>query len=410
MRFLHTSDLHLGRALYGVSRDETYEKLLSWLIDTIRSESVDCLILSGDVFDNATPSHRMQRAYYRFLASVATATACRHVVVTGGNHDSPTLLNAPDTLLEALNITVVGEATTDPADEAVLLKNPEGKLLAVVAAVPYLRERDLRNSVENESQQDKEEKIRSATAEHYRRAVLAAETLRGQADIPLIAMGHLFAADCDPSTEEQNLYIGSLGLIPASAFPAAIDYLALGHLHKAQRLAGNDTRRYSGSPLALDFSERNGKKSVCIVESRGRSCTVRTLDVPTFDTLVQITGNKEAINRSLTKLIAAGTPVLCEILHTEGTFAPDLAAACRDQTQGTCVTLVRVVSQTIALAQLSLEDVVSEVDAITPEKMFELCLQKQESAGTVYDSDLKKQLTDAYGEILEIVRANGGEK
>ena len=223
-------------------------------------------------------------------------------------------------------------------------------------------------------------------------------------------MGHLFAADCDPSTEERNLYIGSLGLIPASAFPAAIDYLALGHLHKAQRLAGNDTRRYSGSPLALDFSERNGKKSVCIVESRGRSCTVRTLEVPTFDTLVQITGNKEAINRSLAELIAAGTPVLCEILHTEGTFAPDLAAACRDLTQGTCVTLVRVVSQTLARSQLSLDDIVSEVDAVTPEKMFELCLQKQESAGTVYDSDLKKQLTDAYGEILEIVRANGGEK
>ena len=72
--------------------------------------------------------------------------------------------------------------------------------------------------------------------------------------------------------------------------------------------------------------------------------------------------------------------------------------------------MVRVVSQTIALAQLSLEDVVSEVDAITPEKMFDICLQKQEAAGTVYDSNLKKQLTDAYGEILEIVRANGGEK
>ena len=111
----------------------------------------------------------MQRAYYRFLASVATSTDCRHVIVTGGNHDSPSLLNAPDTLLEALNITVIGQATADPADEVVLLRDAAGTPLAVVAAVPYLRERDLRTSTENETQQDKEEKIRSATAEHYRR-------------------------------------------------------------------------------------------------------------------------------------------------------------------------------------------------------------------------------------------------
>ena len=116
MRFLHTSDLHLGRSLYGVNRDETFEKFLTWLTETIRTEAIDCLIIAGDVFDNATPSHRMQRAYYRFLASVATSTDCRHVIVTGGNHDSPSLLNAPDTLLEALNITVIGQATADPAD------------------------------------------------------------------------------------------------------------------------------------------------------------------------------------------------------------------------------------------------------------------------------------------------------
>lgn len=191
MRFLHTSDLHLGRSLYGVNRDETFEKFLTWLTETIRTEAIDCLIIAGDVFDNATPSHRMQRAYYRFLASVATSTDCRHVIVTGGNHDSPSLLNAPDTLLEALNIIVVGQATADPADEVVLLRDATGTPLAVVAAVPYLRERDLRTSTENETQQDKEEKIRSATAEHYRHVTQTALELRGENDIPYIATGHL---------------------------------------------------------------------------------------------------------------------------------------------------------------------------------------------------------------------------
>ena len=407
MRFLHTSDLHLGRSLYGVNRDETFEKFLVWLTETIRTEAIDCLIIAGDVFDNATPSHRMQRAYYRFLASVATSTDCCHVIITGGNHDSPSLLNAPDTLLEALNITVVGQATADPADEVVLLRDEDGKPIAVVAAVPYLRERDLRTSTENETQQDKEEKIRSATAEHYRRVTQTALGLRGESDIPYIATGHLFAADGDPSDEERNLYIGSLGLIPASAFPTEIDYLALGHLHKAQHLAEDDTRRYCGSPLALDFSERKAAKSVCIVETQGKACTVRSLEVPAFDMLVQITGNETTVTEELIALVAAGSPVLCEVLHTEGTFAPDLAAKCRDIVQNSAVTLVRVVSLTVAAAQLSVNDVVSDVEPISPEKMFALCLQKQEACGTEFSEELKKELTDAYDEILAIVRNEG---
>ena len=335
------------------------------------------------------------------------STDCCHVIITGGNHDSPSLLNAPDTLLEALNITVVGQVTADPADEVVLLRDEDGKPIAVVAAVPYLRERDLRTSTENETQQDKEEKIRSATAEHYRRVTQTALELRGESDIPYIATGHLFAADGDPSDEERNLYIGSLGLIPASAFPTEIDYLALGHLHKAQRLAGDDTRRYSGSPVALDFSERRADKSVCIVETQGKACTVRTVPIPAFDTLVQITGDAASVLEELGKLVAAQEPVLCEVLHTEGIFAPDLAAKCRDAVQESVVTLVRVVSRTVAEAQLSVDDVVSDVEAISPEKMFELYLQKQEACGTEFSDELKKELTDAYDEILAIVRNEG---
>ena len=265
----------------------------------------------------------------------------------------------------------------------------------------------MHTSTENETQQDKEEKIRSATAEHYRRVTQTALGLRGESDIPYIATGHLFAANGDPSDEERNLYIGSLGLIPASVFPTEIDYLALGHLHKAQRLAGDDTRRYSGSPVALDFSERRADKSVCIVETQGKACTVRQLEIPAFDTLVQITGDAASVLEELGKLVSAQEPVLCEVLHTEGNFAPDLAAKCRDAVQESVVTLVRVVSRTVAEAQLSVDDVVSDVEAISPEKMFELYLQKQEACGTEFSDELKKELTDAYDEILAIVRNEG---
>lgn len=95
------------------------------------------------------------------------------------------------------------------------------------------------------------------------------------------------------------------------------------------------------------------------------------------------------------------------MLHTEGTFAPDLAAKCRDIVQNSAVTLVRVVSLTVAAAQLSVNDVVSDVESISPEKMFALCLQKQEACGTEFSEELKKELTDAYDEILAIVRTEG---
>lgn len=407
MRLLHTSDLHLGRSLHGVNRDATFEKLLAWLLDTLRQEAVDCLIVSGDVFDNATPSHRMQRTYYRFLASIAANTQCRHVVITAGNHDSPSLLEAPDTLLEALNIHVVGRAGEDPADETRLLKDAAGNPEAVVIAVPYLRESDLRTSTENETQQDKESKIRAATAAHYRRAVDAALLLRGASNIPVIACGHLFAAGCEEIDEERSLYVGSLGLIPADAFPAEIDYLALGHLHKPQCLAGIPTRRYSGSPLVLDFSERNAVKSICLADFSGRACNVRTLPVPAFDTLVRIEGSEAVVRQSLARLVEQGRPVLCEVRHNEGIFAPDLASACRDLVQDSPVTLVRVISQALSLALLSPDENISDVEAVTPQEMFELFLRKQRENGLELDDALRTQLVEAHAEILNTLREAG---
>lgn len=408
MRILHTSDLHLGRTLYGAQREATFEKFLDWLLTTIHDEGVECLLIAGDVFDNATPSHRMQSAYYRFLAAVATGSACRHVVVTGGNHDSPTLLDAPDTLLEALNIRVVGQASREAANEVFLLKDKVGTPEAVVAAVPYLRERDLRASIANETQTDKEARLAQATAEHYRACTERALALRGDACIPYIALGHLFAADCEVGGEERSLYVGSLGLIPAAAFPPEIDYLALGHLHKAQKLGGCETRRYCGSPIALDFSEKDAAKSVCLIDTQGRNCRVETLPVPAFDTLVSLTGDEATVRSQLAELVARREPVLCEVRHTEGTFAPALAAACRDLVQDSDVTLVRVVSQTVAAAQLSHDDVVDEVDSIAPEAMFDLLLQKKEKAGQTFDEAQKAQLKLAYAEILESV-FNPGE-
>jgi len=113
MRVLHTSDWHIGRTLYGRKRYEEFEAFLTWLAETIQQNRIDALLVSGDVFDTSAPSNHAQELYYRFLCRVA-ASACRHVVVVAGNHDSPSFLNAPKELLKALDVHVVGRRRALP--------------------------------------------------------------------------------------------------------------------------------------------------------------------------------------------------------------------------------------------------------------------------------------------------------
>ena len=116
MKFLHTSDWHIGRNLHGRRRHDETQAFLSWLEETIRRREIDALLVAGDVFDSIAPGNTAQGLYYRFLSRLA-ATPCRHVVVIGGNHDSPSFLNAPRELLKALDVHVVGCATDGPAAE-----------------------------------------------------------------------------------------------------------------------------------------------------------------------------------------------------------------------------------------------------------------------------------------------------
>jgi len=147
LRLLHTSDWHLGRLLYGRKRYVEFAAFLDWLLDTLRAEGIDVLLVAGDIFDTTTPSNTAQKLYYRFLQRVAD-TGCRHVIVIGGNHDSPTFLDAPAELLKMLDVHVVGAATADPAAEVIALRDPEGNVELLACAVPYALEGLLRRELD----------------------------------------------------------------------------------------------------------------------------------------------------------------------------------------------------------------------------------------------------------------------
>ena len=245
MKFLHTSDWHLGRTLYGHSRYNEFTAFLDWLHALIETEKVDALLIAGDVFDTSVPGSRVQELYYGFLYRMARSKVCRHVVITAGNHDSPSFLDAPKALLRTLDVHVVGSIGDDPMDEVVVLRDRRGKAEAVVCAVPHLRDRDIRNVGPGESMDEKNRKLIEGIERHYREVCMAAEQRRLQEGgfLPMIAMGHLFTAG--GSTVEgdgvREIYIGSLAHVSSSVFPEGIDYLALGHLHNILRLTFSPT-------------------------------------------------------------------------------------------------------------------------------------------------------------------------
>jgi exonuclease SbcD len=291
MKFLHTADWHLGRRLHGQDLAAEHDAALNAILNLIREHRIDALVHAGDVFDTGTPPQSALRQYYSFLTRAVQA-GCGTIIITGGNHDSPAALNAPRDLLEAMNIHVVGGATDNIADEVIAIKSTTGETLGYCCAVPFLRDKDLRYSLPGESDAERSQRLIVGIREHYEKVVAAAQTLNTEG-LPIIATGHLFAqggitGDLD---NKEQIHVGNLGQIGADAFPEALVYVALGHLHRPQTVGKQERVRYSGSPVALDFSERDDQKQVVIVECLfARPASIEIVPLPTFRRLVRFSG------------------------------------------------------------------------------------------------------------------------
>lgn len=299
---LHTSDWHLGKQLKDHKRYDEYILFLSWLENQIREHYIDALLIAGDIFDTITPPTYAQELYYSFLGRLLTTT-CKQIVITGGNHDSATFLNAPKSVLKFLNVTVIGGMPENYEDEIVILKDTEGKPAAIVYAVPYLREGDVRKPQPDDTPEKRELRLAEGIRSHYKE-VLAIAQLKQEDfgnNVPIIAMGHLFtrggrAVDGDGV---RQLYVGSLQGLDPVIFGTIPDYVALGHLHIAQDVKADIPVRYSGSPIRMSFDEGEKEKSVTMVSFQGKEClSVQKLPVPEFRTLMSIRGTqKEILNK-----------------------------------------------------------------------------------------------------------------
>lgn len=297
MRILHTADWHIGKQLYKHSLEDEIQLFFDWLIDTIQSEDIDVLLVSGDVFDLANPSVKDRKTYYQFLSRLIGCQV--KVIITGGNHDAVGVLNAPRELLEALDITVVGGATNPVANELIELKNEEGAIKLVVAAVPFLRDKDLRDATTDEQFSDRTSAIRAGIKKHY--ASLAEICKKQYQEIPVIAMGHLYVRSALTSDSEREIHVGNTAAVEVSYFDPIFQYVALGHIHKPQKMSKNNMVRYSGSPIALSFSEKEDRKQVLIVDvENGKILPPREKPVPQSRELKRFKGSLSEVRQLLT--------------------------------------------------------------------------------------------------------------
>ncbi|POT58444.1 exonuclease subunit SbcD [Citrobacter amalonaticus] len=320
MRILHTSDWHLGQNFYSKSRAAEHQAFLDWLLETAQSRQVDAIIVAGDIFDTGSPPSYARELYNRFVVNLQQ-TGC-HLVVLAGNHDSVATLNESRDILAFLNTTVVASAGHAPQ----ILQRRDGTPGAVLCPVPFLRPRDIMTSQAGLSANEKQQHLSGAITDYYQQQYLSACALRGERNLPIIATGHLTTVGASKSEAVRDIYIGTLDAFPAQNFPPA-DYVALGHIHRAQIIGGSEHIRYCGSPIALSFDECGKSKCVHLVSfTDGKLQEVESITVPVTQPLAVLKGDLSAITQQLEQWrnVQQSPPVWLDIEITTDEYLHDM--------------------------------------------------------------------------------------
>ena len=402
MKILHTSDWHLGHRLLEQSQQEDQSMFLEWLLEFISQNSIDLLLVSGDIFDTGVPSTQGQKLYFDFLIHLRE-TGCKEVVITGGNHDAPGTLNAPKELLQALSIHVVGKATDTVEQELMKLSIHDEEI--IVAAIPYLRDQDIRRAIATESFEEINNRYKTALINHYSEAASGCLAMK-TTEIPVIAMGHLFALGGKTSESEQTIYVGNLGDIGAVDFPEIFDYVALGHLHRAQKVGGSERIRYSGSPYALSFSEIDNDKKVVVIETmKGKIHMIQEAVVPRFRNICRVSGTVENCIRQLNEIDALDqklTPWVEVILENDDEQAFEYKEI-NKASENLKLEVLKVTFKN-EHRRAGLEKLVAnakDIKEISPEEVFKLKCKEQN-----FDLESHPEMLNAFFEMLQIVQEN----
>jgi exonuclease SbcD len=386
MRILHTSDWHLGQHFMGKSRQAEHQALIDWLLIQVDRHAVDAVLIAGDIFDTGSPPSYARELYSQLVVRLHNAGVS--LLLLGGNHDSVATLGESRAMLACLSTTVVAEVS-DVAGQVIVLPLRGGQAEAgcIVCAVPFIRAREVLQSQAGQSAEEKQQALQTAIAAHYQ-AVYAAGRAR-QAELqqtlssalPLIATGHLTTVGASSNESVREIYVGALEAFPTVAFPP-VDYIALGHIHKPQKVGGLEHIRYCGSPIALGFDEARQQKEVLLVDlgTQGLSA-ITPLPVPRFQPLVSVSGNLAALAAAISVAAQQGSAeqaVWLEVTVLEDDYLSDLPARVEAMTQNLPVEVLRVRRQRTSTTPSIAGELSESLDELSPDEVFARRLAQEE--------------------------------
>ncbi|WP_417594310.1 exonuclease subunit SbcD [Oceanospirillum sp.] len=414
MRILHTSDWHLGQLFYGKSREQEQSAFLDWLLDQVKQKSIDAVIVAGDLFDTGTPPSYARALYNRFIVRLHQESPDCQLILLAGNHDSVAVLNESKALLQALNTRVIAGAdpegismdTCHTHDDVLIpLTNKLGETDAILCAVPFLRPSDLMRSKAGLSADERKQQLQQQISDYYQQLYQLAKQQYPQQ--PVVMTGHLTTVGASTSESVKDIYIGTLDAFPASGFPPA-DYIALGHIHRPQKVAKTEHIRYCGSPLALSFDEKAKEKQVLIAELDSDNGFMGTegIPVPVFQPMQRITGSLSEIEVEIERLPAQfeswtdGQRLWLEINVKTDDYLSDLQPRIEAMIGDLPVDLLRLRRDSRRQSSLADYHHGAQLDELTPEDVF-LKRLEQESL----EEERRHELIDCFRQIQGEIKA-----
>ncbi|UUD63380.1 exonuclease subunit SbcD [Pseudomonas seleniipraecipitans] len=401
MRLLHTSDWHLGQHFMGKTRQAEHQAFCAWLIEQVREHQVQVVLVAGDIFDTGSPPSYAREQYNHFVVALRD-TGCQ-LVVLGGNHDSVAMLGESRTLLAQLGTRVIPGVGVQLQDQLLVLDGADGEPAALLCAIPFIRPRDVLRSEAGQSAADKQLSLQQAIHGHYQALFELALARRGElgGSVPIIATGHLTTVGASASESVREIYVGALEAFPTASFPAA-DYIALGHIHRPQKVGGLEHIRYSGSPIPLSFDEARQQKEVLLVEVDETGLReVSALPVPRFQVLQSLRGTLKTLPAALAEAAAEGSaerPVWLEVQVEGDDYLSDLQVRIAALCEGLPVEVLRI-RRARGSAVASLQSEQATLDELTPEQVFAQRVQQE----TLDEADVQR-LGTLYRGVLESLR------
>ncbi|WP_085711321.1 MULTISPECIES: exonuclease SbcCD subunit D C-terminal domain-containing protein [unclassified Pseudomonas] len=411
MRLFHTSDWHLGQNLHGQERDFEHSCFLEWLLRQLKLAQPDVLLIAGDIFDTVNPPVKAQERLYDFIVNAHEQQPLLTIVMIAGNHDSGSRIELPAPLMRRLRTHALGrvlwldDGELDSERLLLPLPNASGEIAAWCLALPFLRPAEVTGTHLGDNY------LRGIGQVHE--WLIEAANAKRQPGQALIAISHAHMAGGSVSEDsERSLIIGNAEALPASLFGPSISYVALGHLHKPQKVNGEERIRYSGSPIPLSFSEISYQHQVLDVVLDGetlvsvepilipRSVNLQRLGpAPLAEILLQL-----ADLPNIDLLAETQRQPWLEVRVTLDEPQPDLRHQVESALQGKAVRLVRIAAEYAGNRGADgVEDgsALIELDQLTPQELFSRAWLDN------YGNEVDEQTLKDFATLLQDVQMEG---